>query len=203
MDSLREHIESGVLELYVLGQCSAEEAQQIEQLAKKYTEIQNKIDAISEALEQAALANAVAPPVTVKPFVFAIIDYTERMQNAEPPAFPPALNKDSSIEDYREWLDRKDIFLPDDFDAFHAKIIGYTPELLTAIVWLKYGAPPETHTSDFERFLIIEGSCEISFGDKVHHLKAGDFLQIPLFISHTVTVTSDIPCKVILQRVAA
>lgn len=203
MNNLKAYIESGILELYVLGQTSLEETQKIEQLAKKHQIIQNEINTICEALEQAALENAVAPPVTVKPFVFAIIDYAERMQSGEEPAFPPALNKDSSIDDYKEWLDRDDIFLPDDFDAFHAKIIGYTPELLTAIVWLKYGAPPETHTSDFERFLVVEGSCEIAFGEEVHNLNPGDFLEIPLFLSHTVKVTSDIPCKVILQRVAA
>lgn len=203
MDSLKEYIESGVLELYVLGQASAEEANKIEQLAFKHSEVRNEIKEISETLEQFASSFSLTPPVTVKPFVFAIIDYAERLQAGEVPSFPPALNNDSSIDDYREWLDREDIFLPENFDAFHAKIIGYTPELLSAVVWLKYGAPPETHTEDFERFLILEGTCEISFGDEVHYLKSGDFLQIPLFVSHSVKVTSDIPCKIILQRVAA
>ncbi len=203
MDSVREYIESGILELYVLGQASNEESMKIEQLAIQYKEIKEEIRLISDALEEAALKNAIAPPVTVKPFVFAIIDYTERLQAGEVETFPPALNEASSLEDYADWLDRKDANLPEDFDAFHAKIIGYTPEVMTAIVWLKYGAPPETHTQDFERFLIVEGACEISIGDNVHYLKPGDFLEIPLFVSHNVKVTSDVPCKLILQRVAA
>jgi hypothetical protein len=34
-------------------------------------------------------------------------------------------------------------------------------------------------------------------------LKAGDVLIIPLYKTHFVEVTSDIPCKLILQRAAA
>ena len=64
-------------------------------------------------------------------------------------------------------------------------------------------APEEIHTNEFERFLIVEGSCDIQIGETVHQLQAGDFLSIPLFENHFVTVTSSIPCKVILQRVAA
>ena len=62
---------------------------------------------------------------------------------------------------------------------------------------------PEIHTKEYERFLIIEGTCDIKIGDDVFHLKAGDYKEIPLFIEHSLIVTSDIPCKVILQRVAA
>jgi len=203
MDSLREYIESGILELYVLGNVSQEEAKKVELLATEHEKIKNEINLISQTLEQLAMSQAVPTPVTVKPFVFAIIDYTERLKSGEKPAFPPALNKNSTIENYAEWLNRDDVFLPDDFEIFHAKIIGYTPEVMTAIVWLKFGAPAETHNNEFERFLVIEGACEITFGDEAHYLKAGDFLQIPLFLAHTVKVTSDIPCKVILQRVAA
>lgn len=203
MDSLREYIESGILELYVLGDVSQEEAKKIELLSIEHEEIRAEINLISQTLEQIAMNQAVLPPVTVKPFVFAIIDYTERLENGEKPSFPLELNKDSTIENYAEWLNREDMFLPNDFDAFHAKIIGYTPNVLTAIVWLKFGAPAETHTDEFERFLIVEGTCEIAFGDKINSLKAGDFIEIPLFLPHTVKVTSDIPCKVILQRIAA
>lgn len=203
MTSWQEYIESGILELYVLNQLDLKSKQDVELMAKLHPEIKEEITNIQLLLEQVAFASAVAPPVTVKPFVFAILDYQERLENGEEPAFPPPLGPKSQPTDYAKWLDREDIFLPDDFEGFHAKIIGYTPELLTAIVWLEFGAPPETHTDEYERFLVIEGTCEISFGAEVHNLKAGDFLQIPLFLSHTVKVTSDIPCKVILQRLTA
>jgi mannose-6-phosphate isomerase-like protein (cupin superfamily) len=64
-------------------------------------------------------------------------------------------------------------------------------------------APQELHHDEHEKFLIVEGSCTISVEDKSYDLVAGDFLQIPLHKKHHVTVTSSIPCKVILQRAAA
>ena len=84
-----------------------------------------------------------------------------------------------------------------------AKIIGYAPEVTTAIVWIKEMAPEETHTDEYEKFLIIEGTCDIVIEHKVHQLKAGDYFSIPLHANHHVVVTSEIPCKAILQRVAA
>jgi len=203
MDSFSEYIESGVLELYVLGDVSQEKAREIELLAAKHAKVRSEINLISQTLEKIAMRQAVPAPATVKLFVFATIDYIERLKSGEKPTFPPTLNKDSTIENYAKWLNRDDMVLSDDFEAFHAKIIGHTPEAMTAIVWLEFGAPAETHTDEFERFLIVEGTCEIAFGDEVHYLKTGDFLQIPLFLAHTIKVTSDIPCKVILQRVAA
>ena len=85
----------------------------------------------------------------------------------------------------------------------HAKIIGHTPEMITAIVWIKKMAPQEVHHNEIERFLIIEGSCDIFIEDEVYQLKAGDMLSIPLHKPHSLQVTSAIPCKVILQRIAA
>jgi mannose-6-phosphate isomerase-like protein (cupin superfamily) len=75
--------------------------------------------------------------------------------------------------------------------------------MTTAVVWLEHGAPPETHTNELEKFLIVEGTCNIIVDGRDHHLKPGDLFNIPLHLSHTVLVTSSITCKIILQRVAA
>ena len=150
------------------------------------------------------MAHAITPDVTIKPFLIATIDYTERLQNGEAPTFPPLLHEGSSLSDYSEWLNRADLALPNGLnEEFHAKIIGYTPEATTAIIWLKHGAPIEVHENELERFMIVEGTCDIIIGEEVHQLAAGDFLAIPLHQPHSVKVTSAIPCKLILQRVAA
>ncbi len=59
------------------------------------------------------------------------------------------------------------------------------------------------HTHELEKFLILEGTCDITIEDEVYSLKAGDFLSIPLYNKHDVKVTSLNPCKAILQRIAA
>jgi quercetin dioxygenase-like cupin family protein len=68
---------------------------------------------------------------------------------------------------------------------------------------LKEGAPPEIHTDEHEKFLVVEGSCNFTIGTDVHALQSGDYLSIPLHVHHEAKVTSDIPCKIILQRVKA
>ena len=204
MENLNGYIESGILEMYVLGNTTAEENLEIEKLALQHVEIHNEIELISIALEKYADATAIKPPVTVKPFLLATIDYTVRMQSGEQPGFPPIINEKSNIEEYKEWLDRKDLEPENTSYDIFARIIGFTPKATTAIIWLKGEVPPETHIDEHEKYMVIEGSCEIIIDEKeVYKLEAGDIFNIPLFKSHRVCVTSTIPCKLILQRVAA
>ena len=203
MNTLREYIESGILELYVMGMLAEEERAEVEKMASAHEEVRREMNEISVALEQYAHEQGVDPNPTIKPLLMATIDYTERLTNGEPPSFPPVLTADSKISDYSEWLDRPDMTLPADFNEFHAKIIGYTPEAQTVVAWIKTMAPHEVHDNEYEQFLILEGSCDIIVEGKVHSLEAGDYMRIPLHAGHHVKITSMIPCKVILQRIAA
>ena len=203
MKNVEEYIESGIIEAYVLGIAQKHECEEVEKYACTIPAVQNAIDQFSLQLENFALQNAIEPDPIVKPMVMASFDFMQRLADGEQPSFPPLLSHNSSISDYDEWLRRDDMKLKDGETGVVAKIIGYTPQVTTAIVWLKDMAPQEVHHDEFERFLIVEGTCDIQIGSKIHSLKAGDFLEIPLHMSHTVKVTSLIPCKVILQRVAA
>jgi mannose-6-phosphate isomerase-like protein (cupin superfamily) len=203
MNLAKNFIASGILEMYVLGNLSADELQQVEQMALLHPQVAAEIEIIATSLQIYARLNAVEPASTVKPFLLATIDYSERMRNGEAISFPPLLTENSVIEDYAPWLNRKDIQVPENLDDVYAKIIGYTPQMTTAIVWIKEMAPQEMHDNEIEKFLVIEGTCNIIIEDAVHQLKAGDMLSIPLYKNHLVKVTSSIPCKVILQRVAA
>jgi mannose-6-phosphate isomerase-like protein (cupin superfamily) len=200
----KEYIDSGILEIYVMGMASHSEREEVEIMAAANPGIRQEIDAISDALEKYALAYAIKPGPVIKPFLMATIDYSERIKSGEPISFPPALHENSMVEDYATWLNRPDLdFSGSDEDNLFAKIIGYTPEMTTAIVWIKQDTPLEIHDNEHERFLILEGSCDILVGDKSNPLVPGDYFAIPLHEYHTVKVTSQIACKVILQRAAA
>ncbi|MDO9000062.1 MAG: cupin domain-containing protein [Bacteroidota bacterium] len=201
--NVSDYIQSGILEMYLLGITSSAETTEVEEMANKYPMIRAEIDALSKDIELYASFHAVNPSPTIKPFLMASIDYSERIKNGETPSFPPMLNINSKVEDFGEWLNRKDIVLPDDFTDFYAKIIGHTQQMVTAVVWIGKMAPEEIHDDEHEKFLILEGTCDIIVENNVHHLKAGDFFEIPLHKTHTVKITSDVPCKTILQRMAA
>jgi mannose-6-phosphate isomerase-like protein (cupin superfamily) len=202
MLSVKEYIETGMLELYVLGIASDAERTGVEEMCLIHPEILQEIEKIKSSVETYVQAYELEPNAVIKPFLMATIDYTERLKNGEPPASPPMLSEKSSLTDYSQWLNRPDMVSADTEDVF-AKIIGYTPEAITAIVWLKDYAPHEVHDNEYERFFIVEGTCDIIVEDEVNQLVAGDYFAIPLHKKHMVKVTSSITCKVILQRVAA
>lgn len=204
MKDLRAFLQSGIIESYVLGLATAEEILEVEEYYNQYSEVKNAIDSFSELLEEQARANSIAPDPLVKPLLMATLNFIERMEKGEAASFPPELNASSTISEYSEWLERPDMVLPADFTEVYARIIGYTPQITTAIVWIKEMAPQEVHNDEYEKFLIVEGTCTIKIeDDEDHFLKAGDFLAIPLYKKHSVHVSSNIPCKVVLQRVAA
>jgi mannose-6-phosphate isomerase-like protein (cupin superfamily) len=198
----KEFIDSGILEQYVFGIASADEIKEVEKMIAIDPAIYFELMAISKSLENYAHEKAIKPSEVIKPFLMATINYTERMQNGEPFSNPPLLNEQSTINDYGEWLNREDMVSLGTEDLF-ARIIGYTPQAITAIVWIKDYAPHEVHDDEYERFLIVEGTCDIIVDEEVNHLVPGDYFAIPLHKNHMVKVTSLIPCKVILQRVAA
>jgi mannose-6-phosphate isomerase-like protein (cupin superfamily) len=182
---------------------SDEEIKEVEEMAARYELIRNEIEAISETLKVYAESKANAVNGGIKPMLLAGIDYEERLKNGEIPVFPPILNNSSKKEDFMEWLNRKDMVISDNFDGMHVKIIGFTPDASTAIVWIQNEAPYEIHTDEHEKFLILEGTCDIIIDRNIHSLIPGDYLSIPLHAAHVVKVTSETPCKLILQRVAA
>lgn len=186
-----------------MGLVSEAESMEVMRMAASYPEIAREIEAISVSLEM--YAEKQAPPLdpTIKPLLMAMIDYMERIRLGEWVTFPPELHEGSTATDFSDWLNRADMVLPDDFEDFHARIIGFTPEATTAIAWLRYGAPEEVHDAQYEKFLVLEGSCDITIDGQVVSLVPGNYLSIPLHKPHNVRVTSAVPCKVILQRLAA
>lgn len=203
MDNVSSYIDSGILEAYVLGIATMEEITIVEKMLLAHPAIKNEIAQIEVSLEKYASKHAVEPHATIKPLLFATIDYTERLKKGEAPSFPPLLNENSKISDYSAWINRTDMVLPAGSDEIFLKIIGYTPQATTAIVWIKQVAPDEIHHNEHESFLILEGTCDIIIGDKIHQLVPGDHFSIPLHVDHEVRVTSSVPCKVILERRAA
>lgn len=191
---------SGLLELYVMGCLEEQEEQYIETAISLHPELKEEISQVEAALEFYAKANAVEVSPTVKPMLLATVNYLERIEGGEAVSNPPPLSANSKISDYAFWLDQAHLQEPEAYESMHGFIIGNSVERATLIVWLCEGAPPEVHTDEIEKFLIVEGTCKITIGEEEHSLKQGDFLEIPLFVNHYVEVTSTTRCKVILER---
>jgi len=70
VENIKAYIESGVLELYVLGDLSPEDVLQVEEMAANYPEVKAEIAAIELAIEQYAMHNAVEPSAEVEARLF-------------------------------------------------------------------------------------------------------------------------------------
>jgi anti-sigma-K factor RskA len=66
VENIKAYIESGILELYVLGDLSPEERLQVEEMAAKHAVVKAEIDQIEQSLELYAEEYAVEPPEAVR-----------------------------------------------------------------------------------------------------------------------------------------
>ncbi|MBK8634430.1 MAG: cupin domain-containing protein [Saprospiraceae bacterium] len=201
--SIDQIISSGLLELYVMGDLSPAELAIVEKAMEEDESVRNEVLKIEKTLEAYAFKYAVPVAPSAQAMLLATVNFTDRLKNGEVPGNPPTLNPQSKITDFSQWLERADMQEPEEYDSMYGRIINSDEVQTTMIIWLKEGAPDETHTDEFEKFLIVEGSCDITIGEDVHSLKSGNFLSIPLFVNHNVVVTSEVSCKIILQRTAA
>ncbi|MCC6459412.1 MAG: anti-sigma factor [Saprospiraceae bacterium] len=63
---IQSFIQSGILEAYVLGQCTAEERADVERMAAAHPAVRAELDSIEQSLEKIAFANAIEPPAGLK-----------------------------------------------------------------------------------------------------------------------------------------
>lgn len=188
-----------LIEQYVLGQLDVEQSRLVEAAGVKDSEVRSTIDALREGLEQEVRQNAVAPPAGVKERLLSRLEIPETQRLD----WPPVIHAGSKVTDFARWIDGPGMDRPADAEEVHAIPFADNAQGMSALVWLVQGSPEETHTDLVEKFLIVEGTCEISMRGEVFSLSPGDVLSIPLYTAHSVKVTSLIPCKVILQRIAA
>ena len=77
MEEVKAYIESGILELYVLGQLSATECTEVEEMASKYPQVKEEILAVELALENYALENAIQPSAETQDKLYAKLGINE------------------------------------------------------------------------------------------------------------------------------
>mgnify|MGYP001604479546 FL=1 len=69
--SAEEFIASGILETYVMGHATEQEAKLVVEMAARYTEVKEELNAIEAAMENFDRQNAVEPPAHLKAKVLA------------------------------------------------------------------------------------------------------------------------------------
>ncbi len=198
----QELIASTQLYDYVLGECNADEQREVEMAAAYFPEVAQELNALRD-LDAALVMDAATPaPMACK------ARFENFMDIADMPAdgwslVMPMLGPHSKPADFASWLDQVDPATIDPSLNLNAIPLEADEDKLTLFVVVRDGLEEETHLFDIERFLVLEGSCYVEMEDGKRYLQAGDYFSVPKFKTHTVVVTSEIPCKLIVQQVAA
>jgi hypothetical protein len=75
---IRQYIESGILETYLMGFATEQEQREVECLSMIYPEIKEELDILEDTLLLSATQNIVAPPSDLKSKVMAAIDNVQQ-----------------------------------------------------------------------------------------------------------------------------
>ena len=75
--NVEDIISSGLLEMYALGNTSAEENAQVQELVAAHPAVRDELNKIEEALEQYAFSNAIQPKIKVQEKLFSQLNFTQ------------------------------------------------------------------------------------------------------------------------------
>ncbi|MBA4853014.1 cupin domain-containing protein [Emticicia sp. BO119] len=201
MEDVKNILESGIIDEFCLGLLPKEGINKVNDWAKEYPEIEQKIQETFTALGKYSFAK---PSDVVKKKTFDFIRELSKEQQLSLED-KPKLSKYSDLNAWNELL--KDHQPDQEFGIMKIKFLIDQPTHQLCLAWLEDElSETEHHEEEFhESFFILEGSCICNVGGKIIHLQAGDYLDIPENTIHTIKNTSiNLPyVKALIQRLAA
>lgn len=102
--NIKEYISSGILEDYVMGLVSEQDAREVERMAELHPEIREEIKTIQTALENYAGKYKIAPSPSLKKKIWAGIQKQENNITKEPISKVVNINQNSQKYGYKKWL---------------------------------------------------------------------------------------------------
>ena len=192
-----ELISSGLIEMYCLGLASADEVRLVEKLAATDLRVNDEIVAVRDALRTYMTASEKSPSVRLKDKILTAIKQSAGEN------IPPRLTLDSKTDEWINYLKVNNISPPENFDPVHFHDLPGNATQVTYVVWARKGVSlEESHDSEDEILLMMQGTCAITIEGKIKNYSAGDVISISKNLLHKAEATSD-DMILIGQRIAA
>ena len=196
MTEQQKYLQSGNLEAYCLGLLADEEVRELKLMCSRFPEVQQELEAIEFALETMALQTAIAPPRELRGRLLKKLglEQTVRLdlQNL------PVINAQTN---YGDWLGALAHLIPKNpADVIIFQSLTQTPALTQSLVYTRMNIPEETHEDLIESFFILEGSCRCMVDGQEYLLNPGDFLEIPLYVKHDITLLTPHVLAILQQQ---
>lgn len=184
---LNEFINSGMMELYLIGALNTEEISLIERMRGLHPEINTELAKIENYIERGAIYNAVCPLERTDKkmaLIFASLEAEQNMQLSQTPLISAFSNSD-------DWLKLVSPLLPKNHSGERLeKLLRHGNGVMQVLVISSSDIEEEIHDHLDESFLILEGTCVCTIGTSSFNMGPGDFMQIPLYLPHMVSITS-------------
>lgn len=189
---------SGIVEAYCLGQLEGEDLKKFVGLLASYPDLESEVRMVQMSL--IGKKQLVSSPISeeVRNKIFEKI--RAQSESKAKPDFLPELIGPGSCHEH--WLAKTAQFsFPEDKDPIHLIPLRIEEKTHQFLAWVQDGVEEEIHTDMVESFLLLKGTCTCNVGGEILQLRAGDFLEIPIYQSHFITVTSSDGIFAILQRI--
>ncbi len=195
--NLQEFLNSGLLELYLIGSLMPEEIALVELMRISHPEVLQEMKDLELFHEQDAMRHAVKPNPRIDQkmeLIFTSLLAEQKMQLSETPLI-------TSFSSSNDWLELISPLLPTDHapERFE-KLLRNNNGIMQVLVVSHTHIEEEIHEDVMESFLILKGSCVCTIGDQNTIMGPGDFMEIPLHLPHDVRITSK-SVTAILQHV--
>lgn len=188
---IQSYIDSGILELYVLGTLEGPEREELELNIMRYPEVKAELAKIELVFEGLAMSAAVQPSAGVKENLMDLV--AGKSSDVQYPEL-------SAESDYRSWLETVHDLLPESYaGGLFTRPLQHTHSLMQVLIVSTEDFPDEIHTHEIESFLILKGGCKCTIGEKERFMGPGDYMEIPLNEVHRVEIVGG-PVTAIMQR---
>lgn len=195
MESQR-YLQGGTLEAYCLGLLTHEEEKEVLLMCSRFPEIKQELEAIELALEKMAMQTVITPPAHIKQSLLNRLGFKQpvplNLQHL------PVIDAQSY---YGDWLSALAHLIPKNpADIIVFQQLTQTPQLNQSLVYTRMNIPEETHDDLIESFFILEGSCKCMVDGQEYILNPGDFLEIPLYVNHDITLLTPHVVAILQQQ---
>jgi len=184
---LTTFLNSGLLELYLIGKLDQEEVLLVNQMRVAHPEVVAELASLEAFFEREALQHAVKPDSRFDEkmqSLFLNLEIEQVMQLSDMPLI-------TSFSDADAWFEMISPLLPQgNFEGRFEKLLRNDDQVMQALVITPEGVDEEVHEDMHESFLILKGTCICTIGNETITMGPGSFMQIPLNQPHTIAVAS-------------
>lgn len=196
--NLKDFIDSGILELYVLELLSQQDRAMVSLLLEEFPDLSAEVQKVEIQLERKVMQQQRACRTSFEEMQGIVLNSAKEQKMHIDDL--PLINKHS---DYKKWHRLVHETAPEALSSDnYQRVLRSENGVTQVLVVSTFDIPDELHDDSYESFLILKGECRCTVGDDVFGLTAGGFTEIPLNENHRVEVINA-PVMAIVQYVAA